>query len=68
MDMMNNKTGNIFGRRWSPTKNDLFMCQGMLDDNRNSGENIGMDVDPVELDGCQRDRSAPGNLAPRILL
>jgi hypothetical protein len=45
-DMQNNLTGNIFGKKWSPTKNDTFMCQGMLDNNRNSGEYIGADVDP----------------------
>jgi hypothetical protein len=48
MDIENNKTGNLFGQTWSPTKNDLFMCQGMLDNNRNSGVNIGPDVNPTQ--------------------
>jgi hypothetical protein len=47
MDLENNKTGNIFGQTWSPTKNDLFMCQGMLDNNRNSGINIGPTTDAI---------------------
>lgn len=48
MDMENNATGNAFGRRWSPTKDDRFMCQGMLDNNINSGEYIGADTDPYD--------------------
>ncbi len=47
MDLENNKTGNLFGQAWSSTKNDLFMCQGMLDNNRNSGVNIGPTTDAI---------------------